>query len=78
MEVGSKYIETWAVISKPVLAPHFNEELLNITGYTMKNILERTAHFGVKNYLMLQSGLQSAMMILYVPIYPAFSLQEDM
>ena len=65
LEVGSKYIETWAVISKPVLAPHFNEELLNITGYTMKNILERTAQFGVKNYLMLQSGLQSAVKILY-------------
>ena len=53
-EIGQRYINTWGAISGPVLAPHFNEETLSISGLIVKDVLERTAKFGVENYLALQ------------------------
>ena len=45
-EFIEKYISIWRNISKPVLAKNFNEEILIISGRTMKMVIERTAQFG--------------------------------
>jgi len=38
-----------------VLAKNFNEEILIISGRTMKMVIERTAQFGINNFLALQN-----------------------
>ena len=49
------YVQMWQAISKPVLAPSFDEETLNLRGEVMRTVIERTAQFSIKNYLGLNS-----------------------
>lgn len=41
-------------IAAPVLAKSFNDEILKIKGETVRRVMERTAQFGINNYLALQ------------------------
>ena len=41
-------------IAAPVLAKSFNDETLIIRGETVRYVMERTAQFGINNYLALQ------------------------
>ena len=41
-------------IAAPVLAKSFNDEILRIKGETVRRVMERTAQFGINNYLALQ------------------------
>ena len=38
-------------IAAPVLAKSFNNEILKIKGETVRRVMERTAQFGINNYL---------------------------
>lgn len=38
-----------------VLARNFNEETLVISGRTMRKVIQRTAQFGIHNFLALQT-----------------------
>jgi len=38
-----------------VLAKNFNEESLQISGKTMRKVIQRTAQFGIHNFLALQT-----------------------
>jgi len=49
-----EYIKTWKAIAAPVLAKSFNDETLIIRGETVRYVMERTAQFGINNYLALQ------------------------
>ena len=49
-----EYIKTWKAIAAPVLAKSFNDETLVIRGETVRYVMERTAQFGINNYLALQ------------------------
>ncbi|CAG5108657.1 Oidioi.mRNA.OKI2018_I69.chr1.g3896.t1.cds [Oikopleura dioica] len=49
-----EYIKVWKAIAAPVLAKSFNDELLSIKGETVRKVMERTAQFGINNYLALK------------------------
>jgi hypothetical protein len=50
-----KYIKIWRKIRELVLAKNFNEETLVISGRTMRHVIQRTAQFGIHNFLALQT-----------------------
>ena len=64
-EFIEKYISIWRNISKPVLAKNFNEEILIISGRTMKMVIERTAQFGKECKKLKKLPIKNVIFSLY-------------
>ena len=50
-------------IAAPVLAKSFNNEILKIKGETVRRVMERTAQFGINNYLARGSHTEKLSLI---------------
>ncbi|CBY08105.1 unnamed protein product [Oikopleura dioica] len=54
-EFINQYVKVWKKVSELKLAEDFDHEILIVSGKTMRKVIQRTAQFGINNFLALKT-----------------------